>query len=431
MRCNFPIFVAIKELSGYRVKAGVLQLTVGISLIISMLCASMIVLAYYTKLSFLQQSIGFRLRGNAVSGIQYIMAHRQSLPFNEVTSRDLFGNETDSVDMIRKPWGFFEIAVATAHQGRHTTVKSAMLASPVDSLGASALYLPDNNAPVYLVGKTSITGTVHASARKFSTGYIDGKGYEGKVLVHGTVKKSQASLPEIDTTLLQALRPLMQGQQGAYRFLFSDRLPVNRDRSFNNAETLYYSSDQSIDLSDSISGNVIIRSAMKIRVTAEATLSDVILIAPDIDVDKEFTGNLQCIATRSITIGAGSRLKYPSALALLGGEADSTIVICKEASVEGLIIIPGIDRSLGSKGVFRIEEKASFHGMAYINGATDVQGSLWGHLTTRSTQAKVNTTVHGNHILNGEINAVKRSPYMPASLLWGHTRELVIARWIP
>jgi hypothetical protein len=414
----------------FRVQAGVLQLTLGISVVIAVLCASIILLAYYTKITFLQQDISLKLRNNAISGINYVMAQRTSLPFNQFKSWDLFGEETDSVTILRKPWGIFEVAVAIARQGQHTAVKSAMITALPDAAGQAALYIPDNNAPVYLVGKTSITGTVYASSRKFSTGFIDGKGYERDKLIDGEVKKSESLIPKVDTVLLYEIKLMMQTQTGAYNLKFSDRLPVGKRISFETPETEYYFSNQSIDLEDSLAGNIIIQSAIKIRVTASARLSDVILLAPDIDIDKGFEGNLQCFATRSITVGAESKMKYPTTLALIGGEQDSTIVIRRDAEVQGVVIIPGHDQTIGSRGVFKIEEKGVFHGMAYINGAADIQGSLWGHMTTRTTQVRIESTVYGNHILNGEINAEKRSEHMPASLLWANSKALIIAKWL-
>jgi hypothetical protein len=174
-----------------------------------------------------------------------------------------------------------------------------------------------------------------------------------------------------------------------------------------------------------------VHSAFRIRVTAHAVLNGVILVAPDIDIDNGFRGSIQCFAEHTITVGAGSVLHYPSALVLMGGERDSTIVLRKDAVVSGVVIIPGYDQTTGSKGVFRIDEKALFHGMAYVNGATDVQGTVWGHIMTRAVQARVENSVYGNSILNGEINGKKRSPYMPATTLWGNTNTLLIAQWLP
>jgi hypothetical protein len=419
-----------RRLLRQKLQAGILQLTLGIAVVIALLCAAMILLTYYSRLSFLQQNIDLTLRDNTLSGIQYVMAHRQSLPFNEPGQRDLFGEGTDTVTVMRKPWGIFEIAVALAQRGRHRASRTAILGAVPDSVGMSAFYTPDNNAPVYLAGHAKLVGTVYASERKFSSGYVDGKGYSRPRFVDGTVRKSAPAMPLPDTTFLHENRKLQHQRPGAYRLKISDRLPAGVAVPFDTPETPYYYSQQVIDLDDSVQGQVIIHSAFRIRVTAHAVLNGVILIAPDIDIDNGFHGTVQCFAERTITVGAESELRYPSALVLLGGERDSTIVVKRDARVSGVVIIPGYDQTIGSRGVFRVEEKAFFHGMAYINGATDIQGTVWGHIMTRTTQARVKESVYGNTILDGEINGRNRSEHMPATLLWGNTNQLVITQWL-
>jgi hypothetical protein len=413
-----------------KVRSGVLQLTLGISLVISILCASIILLVYYSKLSFLDKDIQNRLQDNANSGIQYIMATRSEIQFNQQEILDLFSDGNDSVEVYRQPWGLFELCTSRSFQASHVYLKSAMITALPSDIGQAAIYSPDNNAPLYLVGNTIIKGTVYASDRKFSTGYIDGKGFNRPNLMEGDAKKSEPLLPELDTMLLHQVKLILLHQESAYRLNSIDRIPTDTLISFENSKANYYYSNQSIELDDSISGNIIIHSGIKVRITAEASLLDVLIIAPDIDIDKGFKGSVQCFATRSIIVGAESKLQYPSSLVLIGDEQDSTIVINHDAVVEGIAVIKGHDQTIGSKGVLKMEKGSILHGMAYINGAADIQGSIWGHITSRTFQAKVAGAVYGNHLLNGEIDGTKRSKYMPGNLLWANTKQFVIAKWI-
>lgn len=422
-----PVVLAI---SNYKVKSGVLQLTLGISLVISLLCASIILIVYYGKLTFLQHDIENRLRDNAASGIQYTMGNRTGMSFNTLSSIDLFGDGNDSVELVRQPWGIFELFKARATQGNHYCEKAALIAAIPSDVGLAAMYIPDNNAPLYLVGNTSIHGTVYGPDRKFAPGYIDGKGYEKSKLFDGDLKKSERLIPPLDTTLLIEMRSLLLNRESSYRLTEVDRMPIDSMVSFGEASTARYYSNQSIDIDDSISGNVIIQSAIKIRIGARAVLTDVIIVAPDVDIDNEFKGTVQCFAERSIVVGASCVLKYPSALVLCGASRDSTIIIRHDAIVEGAVVIPGHDQTIGSRAVFKLEKNATFHGMAYVNAGADIQGRIWGHITARSFQTNLNGAVYGNNLMNAEIDGTKRSPAMPATLLWGHTKELVIAKWL-
>jgi hypothetical protein len=299
-----------------------------------------------------------------------------------------------------------------------------------DATGKSIIYSPDNNTPLYLVGNTKLEGTAYVSERKFSTGYINRRGYEGEKLISGEVRKSEADIPRIDTVLLHAAHSLLAGGQKSYRINTLSQFPFRQQFSFRGTDTNLYFSDQSIDVSDSIGGNLIVQSSIKIRVTGNARLNDVILIAPEIDIDKGFEGSVQCFATHSITIGSDCKLKYPSALVLLESEKDSLIVVGQNTLMEGIVVIPGIDQSISSDAKFTLMNKAVLHGMAYVNGEADIRGAIWGHITAKQFIAMSGSSEYRSHILDAEITDQKRSRSMPGSLLWANTNELTIAKWL-
>lgn len=413
-----------------RVKAGVLQLTLGISLVIAIICASMIMLAYLSRMTYVHQRIADKLRDNAYSGIEYGKAVRNSLGFNEPTSVDLFGEETDSVVVIRKPWGVFEIIAASAHQNKHHYNRSALITAQPDDIGKSIIYSPENNAPIYLAGRTVLDGDVFVSARKFTTGFINNTGFEGTKLFQGNSRVSMQDIPGIDTVLLSSISAVVHGYQDTYSINKLDFFPIGRRLGFGVVESNLYYSNQSIELSDSLAGNLMVQSAIKIRITADAHLDDLIVIAPHIEIDNGFKGSIQCIATNSIIVGKDSRLRYPSALVLLHHGQDSLVSIGERAIVEGIVVLPGFDQSVSGKGRFQIRKGGVLHGMAYINGAADIQGSIWGHITARVFSATSGDAQYPGHIYNAEISSKKRSPYMSGSLLWANTKEIIVAKWL-
>jgi hypothetical protein len=411
-----------------RVRGGVLQLTLGIGLIVAVISSSMILMAYYARLTILQSEIKNSLRDNAESGIQYMIAKRET-PFYQPETFDLFEDGIDSVQVIRKPWGLYELVVCRALRGANGYSKSALVTSMFSNETESALYIPENNSSIYLVGDTRITGTVFVPERKFTTGYVNGRNYEGGKLLYGEYKKSDYQMPELDTTLFTFVKQLAMGNQYE-RVKVIERLPSNGIFSFAGNDINYFFSEQPIELSDSIQGNIVIHSSSKVVVNSNATLSDVIVMAPEIEIQKGFIGSAQFFATKLITVEDEVSLTYPSSLSLIGQSSDSLISIGKDARVEGIVLIQGFDRDHESSGVFKIEKGGVFHGVAYINGSADIQGAIWGHLTAKRVQASVGTTVYSNHLLDAEISYPKKSPFMPASLLWGSSKEIAIARWI-
>ena len=119
----------------HRVRSGVLQLTLGISLIISILCGSAILLVYYSKLEFINHEVSNKLRANAASGIEYLLAESSALAFNEHVALGLFDDDQDSVQIVLKPWGIFEVGVAMAWQGNRQHIKTALIAGVPDEIG--------------------------------------------------------------------------------------------------------------------------------------------------------------------------------------------------------------------------------------------------------------------------------------------------------
>ena len=411
----------------HRVKAGVLQLTLVIGIIISLLCSSMILLVYYSKIAYLKQSIDDHLLENVQSAIQYGMANRKQLEFNQPITIDLFSQEQDSVTIVRRPWGVFEILSVKAWRGNHIQFATAVITALPDEKGKAVVYSPENNSPIYLVGNTTIEGNIFISERKLSTGFINGKGYARKKLISGDVQQSDREILPIDTALIHYFRGFFDD---TFSSIATENYPAAAFYSFETPQPYYYYSEQSIDLSDSLSGNVIIHSAVKVRVTANAIINNVILIAPHIDIDNGFQGSIQCISSSYIRVGSECTLRYPSSLVLMGKERDSTIVLGKNTTLEGLVVMPGHDKTIGSKGIFTIQNGAILHGSAYINGQANIQGSIWGHLMARNFVAIDGSTPYASHLLNAELNSSKRSEFMPGSLLWANTDALVIAKWL-
>jgi len=410
-----------------KIKASILQLTLGIAFVIAALCGSILLLAYFNRLVFTDQNRSDILLTNCNSAVEYFLAKRLDLSFNKTYYIDLFEEGTDSVEITRKPWGLFELACVSASRGQKRVTKNALTTALTTQKGEASLYIPDRNAPLYLVGDTRIEGTVYVSEKKFTTGYIDGLGYKGSKLFEGEALKSDPEMPTLDTTLLYQLKQFLLPVGGSHYSL--QPIELLRGGKYSFSPCSYFFSEQSIELNDSIQGGLVVQSAMKIRVTAGSFLEDVILIAPLIDIDREFVGVIQCFATKQITVGSDSKLYYPSSLALMGGESDSTILIRRNALVQGLILIPG-GKNIQDKGRLRLEPGARFQGTAYVNGATDNQGTTMGNLITFTMQVSKDDVVHSNHVMNGLISGTMESVPRAGSFSWLANEKAVVAKWV-
>lgn len=419
-----------KIIFNHRVPAGVLQLTLGISVVIAVLCASMILLVHYTGLRQLEAKIKSDLADNATSGIHYLVANRDQTEFHQPLVTDLFNEGIDSVRLERRPWGLFELLISDAFRGKHHLQKAALVAPLPGNLAEVSVYMPENNSQVYLAGDARLEGDVMLPERGLATGYVDGRGFEGRTLLNGNFKKSGYHMPELDTLLLGLIKPLLNQASGGYLLYAPGSFRQASFVPFSSDTTYFYSQADQLEVSDTLRGNILVHSLTKVLIQPGAYLDDVLVVAPEIEVQAGFVGRAQLFAQKLITIGEGSRLNYPSSLVLFGPGQDSLIRVQAGAVVEGIVVIQGIDQYTEGSGVFRIEREGMFHGFAYVNGASDIQGNVRGHLTTRRLQALVKSTYYSSHIVDGSISSPARSPHMPASFLWGNGKQLAIARWI-
>ncbi|MBL7840273.1 MAG: hypothetical protein JNJ75_09055 [Cyclobacteriaceae bacterium] len=413
-----------------RTRAGVLQLTLGIAVIIAVLCSAIILLAYYSRIGILNSQIRNSLRDNAESGIQYLMGSRETFPLNQEITIDLFNEEIDSVTIRRLPWGLFEVYSATATRGSKHYTKTAIITAAFSDDIRTTLCLPENHATVYLAGTASVSGIISMSERQFSAGNAGGRTFEGKKMPAGNFRISDNRMPELDTAFVFQVRQwLTEDTENGQLFRLA-ALPESSIFQFSGNRINFFSQSAPLELRDSLQGNLIIKSSTSIKVFKEAYLSDVVVIAPVIEIERGFHGRAQFFASKLIQIGEETELHYPSVLALIGQSTDSLIQIGKNSHVEGIVLIPGYNRNIESEGLFKLENGSVFQGVAYVNASSDIQGSFWGHLTTKRVQARVGDAVYYNHILDADLSFEKKSPDMPASLLWGNGPANVVARWV-
>lgn len=415
----------------HKVTAGVLQLTLGISVVIGVITGSIILLGYYTRISLLRTEIQSQLVDNANSGIQYMLGYRDRLPFHILKEVDLYEEGLDSVQLYRSPWGLYESFRVVARRGMRSWSRHALITSRQAGITESVLYLPERQSPLYVSGHTVLEGTAYLPERGITTSFISGKNFTGKKLLYGEKRTSTNQMPPLDTTLIGAVNRFFIPGSPVYKLN-----PIEAISKRSQATTVFPPADffyaaQAIDVTDTVlTGNLVVQSAQRVRVSGESRLSGVMILAPEIEVDEGFQGDVQLFATKFIKINRHVSLRYPSSLVLLGQMKDSLIVIGEGSRVEGQVMIRGMDFNKESAGVFRVEKDALFHGCAYVNGTTEVQGTLLGHLSSRRIQASQKTTVYANHLLDATLSHWRQSVHMPGSLLWGSPADFVVAKWV-
>ena len=414
-----------EPLKPIRADAGILSSVLAIALIIATLCASLISLCYYYRIATLQHTIVDHLANNAQSGINLLLATSDHSVASGGYWKDLFGQQQDSVWLQQKPWGVYQIGIARARTGNKSRQQVALFGRKPDQIGQSALYLADEQRPLSVAGRTQLIGRCYLPKAGIKSAYVNRIGYQGEQLVEGSTRESQRSLPELSPDVVAHLRGLLTIKLEDYTRL--DQLEDSLSCSFAAAPA-YYHNPGPITVSRLLRGNIIIASDQAVTITSQANVESIIVVAPQITIAPGFKGRLQAVATDTLVVGRGCQLRYPSALVLLASSGGA-VLIDEACQIAGTVVLTG-DATDYHRRLLSLGKDASVAGMVYSDGLVELKGSIYGHLSCRKFMLRTPSTLYENHILNGTLDASRRSPHYLASSLWATTNQKGIAQWL-
>jgi len=392
-----------------KIKAGALQYTIFISVIIALLVFAFI------SLSFVQQKVRIKTTffqevvEATNQGFSYLAYHK--IPYNQQALLPLQLDTRVKTTTNKTQWGLFDITSITSKKGKETFTKTALVGS--SNLQRPALYLQDQNQPLVLVGITRIEGATYLPKQGVKRGTIAGHSYTGTQLIYGSITNSTAKPTQLQGLLSLRKFPseIVSKEENIFISLEENTRLVN---SFSKP-TKIISSTNTITLQVvELIGNIVIHSDTKIKVHATASLKDVILIAPQIEILEKVSGNFQAFATKNITVHKNTNLSYPTALILLEkknqqqrvsntNQENNQIHIQKNSTVKGIIAFITDNKIDNYKPQILLEENTIVTGEVYNNQNTELKGTVKGSIYTKQFIANEFGSVYKNHIYNGKI----------------------------
>lgn len=343
---------------------------------------------------------------NVDLGIAYTF--KQEIRYNQkiIIKPDDYTNP--KFNIYKSHWGVFDLIKVTSQIKKESFQKWALIGGYNNQ--RPALYLQDKNRPLVVVGNTIISGNVALPKSGIKRGNIAGHAYHGEQLIYGIINQSKSQLPGFSNTnyLKNIKENIYNNNSLEFIHIYKDQKEVF---SFNNP-TKIYRQYEAIDLNYmQLTGNLIIQSDTLIRVNKTAILHDIILIAPKIEIDDFTQGNFQAIASQNITIGANSKLSYPSALILINENIlaannkknTSQIWIHSDTEIKGMVSYLSGDSKNNYQAQIKMEENAHVTGEVYCNQNIELKGQVTGSVYTMGFIANQNGSVYQNHIYNGKI----------------------------
>jgi hypothetical protein len=307
----------------------------------------------------------------------------------------------------------------------------------IDSAKWAALYLPDEDRPVSVSGKTTIKGNVFLPKSGVRQAYVDGKAYEGdKRLIVGKTFASQKSLPPLNSERITKLEKYfdMADPTGA-NIISGDSL----SRSFLEPLKIVSMGKKTISLDRiKLNGHIIIVSDTTVTIESSAQLGQVMIFAPYIKVKRGFEGTCQLFATDSISVEPDCSFNYPSALGIVRfkpkpAPVPAIISIGANVSFSGCVFAYEKSAERSKQPLINLGKKTNITGQIYTPGLLGLNDGVVinGSVFTSRFLYKSGFTVFENYIINTTINAETLSPYyLSSDIMPVVTKKKKILQWL-
>jgi cytoskeletal protein CcmA (bactofilin family) len=291
-----------------------------------------------------------------------------------------------------------------------------------------------------VVGQTNIEGKAFLPKQAVKRGTIAGNAYTGSQLINGTIELSKNTLPNLENRKnIQALC------NGFYQFQENTLIDLQEYATMVNSfekPTQIFKSNSAIDLKNiNLTGNIVIQSGILIRIHASATLKDVIIMAPNIEILDQVEGNFQAFASKEIQVGKNCKLSYPSALVIyepkevrqqIYNSTDNQnlnqLVIADSSEIKGVVGFLSDNESNNYKPQLSISESAVVIGEVFCDRNLQLMGTVKGSVYTKNFITLAYGSVYQNHLYNGKILSSELAEQYSGLMLEMDTKG--IAKWL-
>lgn len=308
----------------------------------------------------------------------------------------------NGITITSKPWGAF-------HIDKSITTSDLNISDGFNQIGLTIhpwskntidqIHLPISNSYLQLSGKTKLDGQITVPYGIVKTTSAGGRIYEGGNLNQLQVKESFDQLPKesIESYSFSQWRDIESDS-------LTETLSSRLSRSFKD-QTICYFQNESIEIYDQVlTGNIKIVSNQKITIHPDASLRDVMLIAPVIEIKPRTKLTAHLVARDSILISENSLLKFPSSVTIANSTNDQSFIeIKKNTMIQGLIYQFSIPKENWVRPNLIINEKSLIDGYIFNNGFTAHSGIIKGGITTKEFLALERGTLYRNYIIDGVV----------------------------
>ncbi|MBS7562778.1 hypothetical protein KHS38_00030 [Mucilaginibacter sp. Bleaf8] len=413
-------------------KASALYMVIVIALVIAVICSSLITAAYFYKLQYQKTFRYTMLQNNLASAVNILL--ESDADYNEPKTISLFHQVNDSVQLMRKPWGLFNIGVARAFIQKDTLTKVFTMGNQIDSTQWAALYIIDEDRSLSVSGKTTIKGDAYLPKAGIQEAYVNNHAYQGdKRIVIGKKHNSDRRLPKLDEGQLQILK----------RYFIADsmlrRQPLpegSLTQSFLLPAMTFVFGKEPQNITEQLSGHIVLQSDTSVTLDGSCRLNNVLVFAKSIMVKSGFTGTCQLFATDSITVEDKCSFGYPSVLGVLKfddeDKGQEKLSIGDNVRIDGTVFT--YEKAQNEvKPLIELGKNAQINGRVYAQGLLNYKdgASINGNVYAGRFLYQTAYTRYENYLINIRIDAPALSPYyLTNRLLPASQKTYKILQWL-
>jgi len=378
-------------------KASSLANAVFTCVLISVFLGCLVLLSHYFNILNKKIEISEQLINTNTTTLDYYISKYQSLEYEIPVIADVL-DEGIATTVVKKKWGFYDILSGKTIFKTDTIEKTVMVGYKSYKDLEPALYVTNYDKVLKLSGESTFIGTLKIPKGQLETFYINGqKG--NNITVNGAKLSSDSSLPTISKTPEIIV--------SKYKTTFLDEYDTTQPifNSFSD-ETIVIDVSNINSLSNVIiKGNIILYSDNTLNLSANTLLSDIIVYAKSVTIDKNFEGTVHIFAEKEVIVEENAVLKYPSSIYAEQQQAiDSVVINIKDnAKIAGGIIVNSSFRD-NRKNMLVIGNGASVYGTVFCNGKAQLNGKVYGNLYTDRFFLKTQTAYYENIIRNGTVD---------------------------
>lgn len=382
-----------------KLKSSALQFALFVSVLIALLLFGLLLYIYSSKILQLNSDYQIDTINNSN---QMLLLELNSQDFKNDSIITSLSSQFDSKEIIfNEFWGGFQKTIVKSEIKTKQFDKVAFLGSKY-SKNTPCLFLEDTQKPLVVVGSTKIEGIVYLPDQGVKPGTISGNSYYGDQLIYGNIKHGRATLPELRNEFYDYLEYILKSKPDD--FLIETSL-----NSFKKHVKYIYQIG-TINLTQELIGNIIIKSESKVVITKNSNLKDVLIIAPKVEIQDNVKGKFNVIASEEISIGNHVNLDFPSSVIVKKQDNNADLEKKAGISIGQFSIIKGQVIFLKEQinNIFEtdifIDEKSKVKGEIYCQGNLELKSNVEGSVYTHQFVTRANGTIFVNHLYNIEIS---------------------------